>query len=129
MSVVKYAAKFDELSRYGYALVDTDVRRNERFIRGLRPELGRMAMTHIREPYHVMVEIAFRHEEMLVVSVREKPVESQVRQGRKMKLFMKKHFGLNLIPKLKTVRELMDKVKQINTFQNLINQRQNWQQH
>ena len=88
MSVIEYAAKFDELSRYGYALVDMDIRSNERSIRGLKLELG--AMTHIREPYHVMVEMTIQYEEMLAVSAREKPVESQGPQGKKRKIFKKK---------------------------------------
>ena len=35
MLVIEYATKFDELSRYGYAMVDIDIERNERSIRGL----------------------------------------------------------------------------------------------
>ena len=46
MSVIKYVAKFDELSRYGYVIIDTDIRRKKWFIKGLRPEIA-------REPCHI----------------------------------------------------------------------------
>ena len=65
MSVVEYVTKFEELSRYGYTTSDTVLKRTEKFIRGLKPELARATLPHIRDPCDVVVEMALRHEETL----------------------------------------------------------------
>ena len=75
MSIVEYATKFKELSRYGYAVIDTDIKRNE-FIRGPRPKLARMTMTHVRDPCNIVVEMAILHEELLADLAKEKIVET-----------------------------------------------------
>ena len=49
-----------------------------------------MAMTHIRKPCHVVVEMTIRHEEMLSVSAQEKPFESQGLRGKKRTFFKRK---------------------------------------
>ena len=41
MSVVEYAAKFDELTRLAPTIVPTDGARKTRFIHGLRPEVAK----------------------------------------------------------------------------------------
>ena len=60
MSVLEYASRFEELARYGYAAVDTVLKRNEKFIRGLKPELARATLPHIKDLCDVVVEIALR---------------------------------------------------------------------
>lgn len=65
MYVLQYAERFEELARYGYATVDTVMKRNEKFIRGLKSELARATLPHIRDPCDVVVEMALRQEEAL----------------------------------------------------------------
>lgn len=78
MTVLEYATRFEELARYGYATVNIAIKRNEKFIRGLNPELARAMLSHIRDPCHVVVEMALRHEEMLAFLERNKGKEVQV---------------------------------------------------
>ena len=65
MSIVEYARKFEELARYGYASVDTVLKRNEKFIRGLKPELASATLSHLRNPSGIVVEMVVRQEEVL----------------------------------------------------------------
>ena len=51
---------------------------NEKFIRGLNPELARAMLPHIRDPCDVVVEMALRHEEMLAFLERNKSKEVQM---------------------------------------------------
>ena len=90
MNVLEYARRFEELARYGYATVDTNIKRNEKFIRGMKPELTRAMLLHIRDPCDVVVEMALRNEEMLAFLERNKAKEVQVGQSQKRKFFHKK---------------------------------------
>lgn len=58
MMILEYSAKFDELSKYGYATIDTVIKRNEKFIRGLRSKMAKAPMPHLRDPSNIVVEMA-----------------------------------------------------------------------
>ena len=68
MTVLEYATRFEDLSRYIYATVDIVIKRNYKFIYGLKPELAKATLPHINDPCDVVVEMALRQEEMLAFS-------------------------------------------------------------
>lgn len=87
MSVIEYATKFNELSKYGYVTIDTVIKRNEKFIGGLKPKIARATVPHLHDP---VVEMEISNEEMLSVFGKEKQVETQDSQGKKRKFFKEK---------------------------------------
>lgn len=89
MTVLEYATRFDELARCGYATIDIVIKRNEKFIRGLKPELAKAMLRHIRDSSDV-VEMALRNEETQAFLERNKAKEAQGGQSKKRKFFHKK---------------------------------------
>lgn len=63
------------------------MKRNEKFIRGLKPELARATLPHIKDPCDVVVEMALRHEEMLASLEKNTAKEDHVGKGQKRKFF------------------------------------------
>ena len=95
MTVLEYAIRFEELTRYGYATMDIVIKRNKKFICGLRPELTRENLPHLRDLCDVVVEIALRNEEMAAFFGSNffgsnKEVEAQGGQNQKRKFFNRK---------------------------------------
>ena len=90
MSVIDYATKFDELSRYGYATIYTVIKRNEKFIRGLKPEIAMATMPHLLDSSTIVVEMETWNEEKLSTYGKEKQVGTHDSQGKKRKFFKKK---------------------------------------
>ena len=54
--------RFKELSEYGYAMMDTVIKRNKKFIHGLRLKLAGATLPNLRDPCDVVVEMALRNE-------------------------------------------------------------------
>lgn len=88
--MIEYASKFVELSRYVHAAIDTVIKRNEKFILGLRPEIASVTLPHLHDPCNVIVEMAIRHEEMIAAYGKEKQIETKSSLGKKRKFFKKK---------------------------------------
>lgn len=65
----------------------TVIKRNEKFIYGLRPELAAVTLSHLMDPCDVVVKTTLRNEEMLS---NNKPTESQGGQNQKRKFYQKK---------------------------------------
>lgn len=75
MTVPEYAGRFEELARYGYTPIDTVIKRNEKFIKGLKPKLDGATLPHIRDLCDMVVEIALRHEGTLTCQEKNKEKE------------------------------------------------------
>ena len=77
--MLECVTRFKELSRYGYATVDTMIKRNEKFIGGLKLKLARATLLHLRDPYNAVVEMALGNKDMFSLFSNNKPVEAQYR--------------------------------------------------
>ena len=60
MSIAEYARKFEELARYWYASVVIVLKRNEKFIKGLKPELANATFSHLRYSSDIIVVMDLR---------------------------------------------------------------------
>lgn len=75
MTVAAYEAKFAELSRFGTHLIDTEIKKERKFERGLKPGLRSRVVCMRLQTYAAMVE---------TVQVMEKDFED-VQQSRAVK--------------------------------------------
>ena len=81
MTVWEYVKKFNELSQYAPRLIDTEVKKNEKFIDGLRHHLSKPVLPAESEPLNKVVDLALkfkRKEQTFQVekSARAKTVEN-----------------------------------------------------
>ena len=88
--MLEYATGFEELSRYGYATIDTIIKRHEKSISELKPKLAKATLSHIRDTFNVLVEMALRQEEMSAFLNGNKAWGAQGGQNQKRKYFHKK---------------------------------------
>lgn len=56
--------EFDPLSTYGMSFMDTEENKNEKFVSGLREDLGRHLINHMEESFEKPMNISLRHETM-----------------------------------------------------------------
>ncbi|KMZ11300.1 hypothetical protein BHUM_04587c [Candidatus Burkholderia humilis] len=63
MTVAQYEKKFNRLSKYAPDLVDTDIKRNKRFIQGLNLEIQDALVTVRMDTYADLVDYALRVED------------------------------------------------------------------
>lgn len=61
-AVSEYIAEFDTLSKYGWSLIDSVEKKNEKFITGLDGYLGERLIHHIDETFESIVGKALRSE-------------------------------------------------------------------
>lgn len=62
MSFIEYERKFNELSQYGLNLIDTSLKKNEKFIAGARPEYYDRLITHVHGTFTALMDMALRYE-------------------------------------------------------------------
>lgn len=65
------------------------IKRNEKFIYGLRLELAKATLPYTRDPCDVVVEMALRNEEMLIFHDSNKAKETQSGRPRREKFSMR----------------------------------------
>ncbi|KAL5709694.1 hypothetical protein ACHQM5_020352 [Ranunculus cassubicifolius] len=62
-TVSEYRARFDELSVYAPHLIEGSMK-NEKFIRGLRPEIQRVVLSVMSQPFSVIYDLSLRIEQV-----------------------------------------------------------------
>ena len=51
--------KFIELSRFGPELVNTPLKKNEKFIRGMNKEFQEWMTTHVKESFSELIDMGY----------------------------------------------------------------------
>ena len=76
-TVTEYVTEFEALSRYGLSFIDTPAKKNEKFVGGLREDIGKKLIYHLEKRFEEIVNMAIRHETMYpvkgLVVVKEEP--------------------------------------------------------
>ena len=62
MSFSEYERKFNELSKFGPGLIDTPLKKNEKFIADARPEYYDRPIAHVHSPFTKLMDLAIRYE-------------------------------------------------------------------
>ena len=62
LTVAQYVKKFNELSRYAPYLIDTEEKKNEKFIDGLGHHISKLVTVSDREPFSRVVDLALKFE-------------------------------------------------------------------
>ncbi|XP_028105427.1 uncharacterized protein LOC114304472 [Camellia sinensis] len=62
-TMIEYVTKFNELSRYAPYLVDTQEKKNEKFIKGLNHYLSKSRIPFDVEPFDRVLDLALKYEE------------------------------------------------------------------
>ncbi|CAL5342114.1 unnamed protein product [Camellia sinensis] len=62
-TVIEYVTKFNELSRYAPYLIDTQEKKNEKFIKGLNHYLSKSLIPFDAEPFDKVLDLALKYEE------------------------------------------------------------------
>ena len=62
MTFAEYERKFNELSQFGPSLIDTPLKKNEKFIQGARPEYFDRLISHVHGPFTALIDMATRFE-------------------------------------------------------------------
>ena len=63
MTVAQYVAKFNELSTYGSSLVDTPMKKNQKFIRGLTPYICRCLLPFVGDSFERVLDLTLDYED------------------------------------------------------------------
>ena len=61
MSFEEYVNKFNELSRFGPELVNTPLKKNEKFIRRLQKKYHECMTVHVKESFVDMLDVGYRY--------------------------------------------------------------------
>lgn len=61
LSFEEYLNKFNELSRFGPELVNTTLKKNERFIRGMNKKYHKRMTAHIKESFSDLIDMGYRY--------------------------------------------------------------------
>ena len=61
LSFEEYLNRFNELSRFGPELVNTPLKMNERFIRGMNKKFHERMMGHVKESFSDLVDIGYKY--------------------------------------------------------------------
>jgi len=61
-TVAQYVAEFDDLAQYGAELIPTEVKKNEKFVNGLREDLGDQLLKNVYGGFDELVDLATRYE-------------------------------------------------------------------
>ena len=62
MTFAEYERKFNELSKFGPSLIDTSLKKNEKFIHGARPEYYDRLISHVHDTFTSLMDMATRFE-------------------------------------------------------------------
>ena len=62
MTFSEYEKRFNELSKFGPCLIDTTLRKNEKFIAGARPEYYDRLTAHVHGSFASLMDMAIRFE-------------------------------------------------------------------
>lgn len=72
LSFEEYLNKFNELSRFGPELVNTPLKKNERFIRGMNKKFHERTTGHVKESFLDLVDMGYRY---TTLDMQEAPAE------------------------------------------------------
>ena len=61
--MIEYVTKFNELSRYAPYLVDTQEKKNEKFIKGLNHNLSKSLIPFDAEPFDRVLDLALKYDD------------------------------------------------------------------
>ena len=62
MSFAEYERKFNELSKFSPSLIDTPLKKNEKFIPGARPENYSRLISHVHGFFTQLMDMPIRYE-------------------------------------------------------------------
>ena len=62
LSFEEYLNKFNELSRFGPELVNTPLKKNKKFIRGMNKMLQERMTTHVKESFSELIDMGYRYD-------------------------------------------------------------------
>ena len=62
MTFSEYEKRFNELSKFGPCLIDTTLRKNEKFITGARPEYYDRLIAHVHDSFASLIDMAILFE-------------------------------------------------------------------
>ena len=65
MSMKEYLRKCDELSVFGPNLIDTPLKKNKKFVAGMRKEFHKIMTAHIKESFMTLVDVDLRYENLM----------------------------------------------------------------
>ena len=61
LSFEEYLNKFNELSRFGQELVNTPLKKNERFIRGMNKKYHERMIAHMKESFSGLIDMGYQY--------------------------------------------------------------------
>jgi hypothetical protein len=89
-SFEEYLKKFNELSRFGPELVNTPLKKNEKFIRGMNKEFQERMTTHVKEYFSELIDMCYRYDTLNKHEVPEEDGNASNLNWRKKKFGGKK---------------------------------------
>lgn len=63
-TVTEYVNEFDALSKYGYSFINTEEKKNDKFVSGPRESLGKHLLNHIEAHFAKLMSMALKHKIM-----------------------------------------------------------------
>lgn len=84
MIMLEYVKEFEKLSKHGHGILNTLLKKNKMFIRGLMQEIARATIPRRRDPFNVMVDMAMRNEDLLASFGENQSMKTTVLQDKKI---------------------------------------------